>query len=199
MYMCVHTYILPSRRNKKRNGDYVGSLAPWTTLPTNYGPINYEFARQPIGVCSAAWGRTLVIVNTFVVQKQHSNSLGISSIFSNFLLSFFSSSYKGHTHNFLFYFSWVNTVLGSRAIETFPGFFHSAFSILISTSQSAFSSFLPQHLPSFPSPSPPFPPLSLSFSLSLPPSLPSSFSMIADWNGSTASRASRNIKLNVSD
>lgn len=44
-------------------------------------------------------GRTLVIVNTFVVQKQHSNSLGISSIFSNFRLSFLSSSYKrSHTH-----------------------------------------------------------------------------------------------------
>lgn len=34
------------------------------------------------------------LVNTFVVQKQHSNSLGNSSNFSNFLPSFLSSSYN---------------------------------------------------------------------------------------------------------
>ena len=42
------------------------------------------------------WRKKMLIkVNTFVVQKQHSNSLGNSSIFcSIFLPSFFSSSYN---------------------------------------------------------------------------------------------------------
>lgn len=61
-----------------------------------------------------------MIVNTFVVQKQHSNSLGISSIFSNFLPSFFSSSYKrSHTQFPVLLFVSKHTALGSEAIEAF--------------------------------------------------------------------------------
>lgn len=98
----------------KRTGRFLArgfSLSSIGLSKFGFSWLDFELARQPIGVCSAAWRKNVSdrkylrgTKATLEFARYFINFLEFSAVFSLFILQKVT-----HTHNFLFYFSWVNT------------------------------------------------------------------------------------------